>query len=69
MTDIATDSSTVSWSPPNPPNGIIIYYNIRITHPDSGEVEQSIKIINDTSIDISNYITSNGDFFVQVHVM
>ena len=65
-----SDGSTVSWSPPDPPNGMIIYYNIRITHVDSGElhVEWLIEVLMDTSIDVSDYVASNGDFNVQVHV-
>ena len=62
-----SDGSTVSWSPPDPPNGIIIYYNIRITHSESGEVH-FIEVFNGTSIDVSNYVNSNGDFSVLVHV-
>ena len=65
-----SDGSTVSWSPPDPPNGIIIYYNIRITHSESGEVhvEWFIEMFNGTSIDVSNYVNSNGDFSVLVRV-
>ena len=58
---------TVSWSPPDPPNGMIIYYNIMITHVDSGELEQLIEVFNETSIDVSDYVDSNGDYNVQVH--
>ena len=79
MTDISTvagtvmefeplDGSTVSWSPPDPPNGMIIYYNIRITHSESGELEQFIEVFSETSIDVSDYVDSNGYFSVQVHV-
>jgi len=62
-----SNGSTVSWSPPDPPNGVIIFYNIMITHMDSGELEQLIEVFNETSIDISNYVDSNGDYNVQVH--
>ena len=62
-----SDGSTVSWSPPDPSNGMIIYYNIRITHVDSGEVERFIEVFSETSIDVSNYVDSNGDYNVQVH--
>ena len=67
MDVVPSDGSTVSWSPPDPPNGMIIYYNIRITHVDSGEVEQFIEVFFDTSIDISYHVDSNGDYSVQVH--
>ena len=62
-----TDSSSVlSWSPPNPPNGIILYYNIRITHSDSGELVATVEAFSNTTIDISDYIDSNGKFNVEV---
>ena len=64
-----TDSSSVlSWSPPNPPNGIILYYNIRITHSDSGELVATVEAFSNTTIDISDYIDSNGNFNVEVHM-
>ena len=62
------DGSTVSWSPPDPPNGMIIYYNIRITHTESGELEWFIELFTGISIDVSDYVDSNGYFSVQVHV-
>ena len=62
-----SDGSTVSWSPPDPSNGMIIYYNIRITHVDSGELEWFVEMFNETSIDVSDYVDSNGDYNVQVH--
>ena len=65
--DLEPSDSTVSWFPPDPPNGMIIYYNIRITHVDSGEVEWFVEVFNETSIDVSDYVDSNGDYNVQVH--
>ena len=62
------DGSTVSWSPPDLPNGMIIYYNIRITHTESGELEWFIELFTGISIDVSDYVDSNGYFSVQVHV-
>ena len=44
------DGSTVSWSPPDPPNGMIIYYNIRITHTESGELEWFIELFTGISM-------------------
>ena len=67
VTDIEpTDGSTVSWYPPDPPNGMIIFYNIRITHSDSGELEQFIEAFTETSIDVSDYVDSNGNFSIQL---
>ena len=48
-------STVVSWSPPFPPNGVILYYNVRITRADNGELLVFIKELNDTKIDIANY--------------
>jgi hypothetical protein len=48
-------STVVSWSPPFPPNGVILYYNVRITRADNGELLVFIKELNDTKIDITNY--------------
>ena len=54
------------WSPPNPPNGIILYYNAMITSIGVGEVYVPlIKEINTTSLDLQSY-TSDGDFYVEV---
>ena len=59
-------SSVLSWSPPNPPNGVILYYNIRITHLDSGDVVATADAFSNTTIDVSDYIDSNGEFSVEV---
>ena len=48
-------STVVSWSPPFPPNGVILYYNVRITRADNGELLVFIKELTDTKIDITNY--------------
>ena len=48
-------STVVSWSPPFPPNGVILYYNVRITRADNGELLVFIKELNDMKIDITNY--------------
>ena len=48
-------STVVSWSPPVPPNGIILYYNVRITRADDGELLVFISELNDTKIDVTSY--------------
>ena len=58
--------STVSWTPPDPPNNI--FYNIRITRVDSEGLKQIIEVFTDTSMDISEYVDSNGDFLISVQV-
>ena len=50
-----SDGTVVSWSPPVPPNGIILYYNIRITRADNGELVRSIEELNVLTIDVSDY--------------
>ena len=57
VTEISvSDGTVVSWSPPVPPNGIILYYNIRITRTDNGELVRSIEELNVLTIDVSDYI-------------
>ena len=48
-------STVVSWSPPVPPNGVILYYNVKITRADNGELLVFISELNDTKIDVTNY--------------
>lgn len=66
MTDFsepADGSNVLSWSSPNPSNGIILHYNIRITPLDSEGIVMTIEgivmtieVFNDTSIDISKHV-------------
>ena len=48
-------STVLSWSPPVPPNGDILYYNVRITRADNGELLVFITELSDTKIDVTNY--------------
>ena len=58
--------SVVSWAPPNPPQGIILYYNIRITQSDTGELVELILEFNSTSLDMFNHVESDGIYKVEV---
>ena len=59
-------STVVSWSPPVPPNGIILYYNVRISNADSGELILFVEELDATRIDISRYTTTDGELTVEV---
>ena len=70
MSDITvSDDTVVSWLPPVPPNGVILYYNIRIIRADTGAV---IKIIEDElnvlTIDISDFLEKNIEYNVTVSI-
>ena len=71
VTDIykPTDGSSVlSWSPPSPANGVILYYNIRITHSDGGQLVATVDAFRNTTIDVSDYTDSKEKFNVEVHI-
>ena len=61
-------STVVSWSPPDPPNGVILYYNIRIINSDSGDLVAFIQEQKVTSIDVAVYGESSGNYTVEVKV-
>ena len=63
----APHGSVVSWAPPNPPQGIILYYNIKITLSGTQELVQLMILeFNSTSIDVSSEVTYEGTYKVQV---
>ena len=55
----------LSWSPPVPPNGVILHYNVIISTATSGEVV-SIVEEEQLTIDVSNYENINMDYNVTV---
>ena len=60
-------STVVSWSPPDPPNGVILYYNIRINNSDNGDLVTFIQEQNVTSIDVALFFgVSGGEYTVEV---
>ena len=59
-------SIVVSWSPPDPPNGVILYYNIRINNSDNGDLVAFIQEQNVTSIDVALYGNAEGKYTVEV---
>ena len=60
------ENGVLSWSPPVPPNGDILYYNIIITRPESGEMGARIDQYNDTSVDLYEYGEIGGKFNIKV---
>ena len=64
-----SDGAVVSWSPPVPPNGVILYYNVRITRADNGGIVSDIEMINTSTVDISEHVGDDGDYFVMVRLL
>ena len=56
----------LSWSPPVPPNGVILHYNVIISTATSGEVVSIIEEWEKLTIDVSNYGEINMDYNVTV---
>ena len=56
----------LSWSPPVPPNGVILHYNVIISTATSGEVVSIIEDWDQLNIDVSNYGDINMDYNVTV---
>ena len=62
-------STVVSWSPPDPPNGVILYYNIRINNSDNRDLVAFIQEQRATSIDVAVYGESGGEYTVEVKLV
>jgi hypothetical protein len=58
----------LSWSPPVPPNGCILYYNVLITRADTGELVRNIGQLNSTTIDLTSIGEIGTDYNVTVRV-
>ena len=56
----------LSWSPPVPPNGVILHYNVIISTATSGEVVSIVEEWEQLTIDVSNYGEINMDYNVTV---
>ena len=56
----------LSWSPPVPPNGVILHYNVIISTATTGEVVSIIEDWDQLNIDVSNYGEINMDYNVTV---
>ena len=56
-------STVVSWSPPDPRNGVILYYNVRISNEDMTILP---KEVNGTTIDIADHVSKDCTHSVEV---
>ena len=56
----------LSWSPPVPPNGVILHYNVIISTATTGEVVSTIEEWDKLTIDVSKYGEINIDYNVTV---
>ena len=63
-----SDDIVVSWLPPVPPNGVILYYNIKIIRADTGTVVKIIEEVNVLTIDISDFLEKNIEYNVTVSI-
>ena len=62
------ENGVLSWSPPVPPNGDILYYNVIITRADTGELVIRLEELHDLTIDVSKYGEINVDYNVTVRI-
>ena len=60
------ENGVLSWSPPVPPNGDILYYNVIITRADTGELVIRVEELYNLTIDVSKYGEINMDYNVTV---
>lgn len=57
----------LAWSPPEPPQGIILHYNIRITSPTTNqEIVPLVEGVTDTFFDLRPYVLSDGEYLIEV---
>ena len=49
------ENGVLSWSPPVPPNGVILHYNVIITRADTGELVRRVDVFEGQSIDLTEY--------------
>ena len=59
------DSDIVTWQPPAEPNGVIQFYNIRISQKGTGFVSEVTRV-TETSYDFSTLRLSAGTYMIQV---
>ena len=61
------ENGVLSWSPPVPPNGVILHYNVIITRADTGELVRRVDVFEGLSIDLTVYGAEIGmDYNVTV---
>ena len=60
------ENRVLSWSPPVPLNGDILYYNVIITRADTGELVIRVEELYNSTIDVSDYGEINMDYNISV---
>ena len=62
------ENGVLSWSPPVPPNGDILYYNVIITRTraDTGELVIRVEELNTTYINLHKYGDIGEEYIVMV---
>ena len=60
---VVGENGVLSWSPPVPPNGVILYYNDIIS---SGQLVTRVEELDVLTIDVSNHGEINMDYNVTV---
>ena len=60
------ENGVLSWSPPVPSNGDILYYNVIITRADTGELVIRVEELYVLTVDVSIYGEINMDYNVEV---
>ena len=63
---VVGENGVLSWSPPVPSNGVILYYNAIISTVDSGQLVARVEELDVLTIDVSKYGEINMDYNVTV---
>ena len=62
-------NDTITWQPPAEPNGVILYYNIHISHDNGMGEEELVRVVTEvmeTRYDFSTLGLSAGVYVIQV---
>ena len=65
VSGISISVNQLAWSPPDPSNGIILYYNVKITSPEQ-ELISTEKVFSEF-LDLQSIVMMNGDYLVEVY--
>ena len=68
MDEVQVTNNVITWRPPTEPNGIIRYYNIRISQNGTGFVREVTQVM-ETRYDFSTLGLSAGAYMVQVSLL
>ena len=57
----------IVWAPPDPPQGRIIHYNVKITSvTNEMEIFAEVEGVTDGFFDVRPYVPYDGDYFIEV---